>query len=97
MHLTQKCWGGIRLSPRPQSFGAAADIGLFLLLPAPQFNQGRGPPIFSGAGTFALFSRNDPGSLWRYVAVTSLFLAMGVANALQRPFECARTGIAEGY
>ena len=25
MHLTQKCWGGIRLSPRPQSFGAAAE------------------------------------------------------------------------
>jgi hypothetical protein len=37
MHLSQRYWVGIRLSPRPQ-FGAAAGFALFLLLSTSRFN-----------------------------------------------------------
>ena len=66
MHLTQKCWGRIRLSPRRPQFNPPGHLW---------------PSVFSWAGTFALFSRNDPAPLWRYRCPTlTIFTKAGATD-----------------
>ena len=75
----------------PTTFGAAAGFAPFLLLPAPQFN----PPGHLSLLGLVLLLCSAATTLGHCGAMLPYILecqpTLGVANALQRPFERART------